>query len=185
MVQLRLVIVAMEMDILLASVLSSRGFVRLLHVSLILVQGTFPARMDPIASFSIYPAAADTCMTVLLPTMEGQCRRLCQQFPAGMARSASLSTCLGAAGSSMMALWQEWLRRATPPVTAIAAVVWVILPETVLPLLVFVEMLCQVAEDLFVEGDSLEGIIRAQLSATDATKWDTLPESVLSTLACQ
>ena len=28
----------------------------------------------------------------------------------------------GDSGSSMMALWQEWLRRATPPVTAIAAV---------------------------------------------------------------
>merc|ERR1719234_1444192 len=105
MVQLHLVIAAMEMDILLASVLSSRGFVQLLHASLILVQGTFPARMDPIASSSTYPVAADTCMTAL-QQMLGQSRRLCQQFPAGMARSASLSTCLVAAGSNTMALWQ-------------------------------------------------------------------------------
>merc|ERR1719391_1361088 len=102
-----------------------------------------------------------------------------------MARSASLSTCLGAAGSSMMALWLEWLKRATPPVTAIVAVVWDILPETVLHSLVFVEMLCQVAVGPFVELDSLEGIIRAPLSAIDATKWDTLLESVLNTVACQ
>jgi len=101
-----------------------------------------------------------------------------------MARSASLSTCLVAAGSSMMALWQGWLRRATPPVTATAAVVWGILPETVLPSPVFDEMLCQVAADLFVELDSLEEITRALLSATDATKWDTLPENALNTLAC-
>jgi len=70
MVRLHLVIDATEMDILLASVRSSRGFVRLLLVSLILVQGTFPARMDPTASSSIFPAVADICMTVLHPMVE-------------------------------------------------------------------------------------------------------------------
>merc|ERR1719234_1066430 len=184
MVQLRLVITAMGMDTLLGSVPSSLGVVRLLHVLLILVQGTFPARMDPIASSSIYPVAADTYMTAL-QQMLGQYRRLCQQFPAGMARNASLSTCLVAAGSSMMGLWQEWLRRAIPPVTATAVVVWDILPETVLPSLACVEMQCQVEGDQFVELVSLEEIIRALPSATDATKWGTLPESVLNTLVCQ
>jgi len=85
----------------------------------------------------------------------------------------------------MMGLWQEWLRRATPPVTAIVVVVWDILPGTALPLLVYVEMQCQVEGDPFVELDFLEEIIRALLSATDATKWVTLPESVLNTLVCQ
>jgi len=84
-----------------------------------------------------------------------------------------------------MVLWQELLRRATPPVIATAVVVWDILPGTVLPSLVFVEMQCQVEEDPFVELDFLEEITRALLSATDATKWGTLPESVLNTLVCQ
>jgi len=85
----------------------------------------------------------------------------------------------------MMVLWQEWLRRVTPPATVTAAVVWDILPETVLPSPVFGEMLCQVEADPFEEVDSLEEIIRALLSATDATKWDTLPESALNTLVCR
>jgi len=67
MVQLHLATDATETDILLASVLSSRELVRLLHVSLILVQGTFPAKMDPTASSSIYLVAADTCTMALQP----------------------------------------------------------------------------------------------------------------------
>ena len=75
---------------------------------------------------------------------------------AGGTLSRVIEPNLGNSGSSMMALWQGWLRRATPPVTATAAVgelllglslklnlfpVWGILPETVLPSPVFDEML--------------------------------------------